>query len=156
LGSHLCHRVVVSPFGARRSTHSSGEDEDPAPPSPPDGGACGWTCCEARNGRTRHWPPGLRRRRQEMAGGSPPAPPPRRPARITTPAAMLDGRASGTRSNAAPPASTATTPAEMGERGRRLALLRPPVTAALSLTGKDLVGREEEVEWIGFGAWMQC
>jgi hypothetical protein len=76
----------------------SGEGNDPAPPFPPDGGARGWTCCEAWNGRTRRWPPGLLRRRQEMVGGSSPTPPQHRPERRTTLAAMLDGRARGTSS----------------------------------------------------------
>jgi hypothetical protein len=44
------------PFGSRRSTHSSGEGEDPAPPFPPDGGTRGLARRETRNGRTRRWP----------------------------------------------------------------------------------------------------
>jgi hypothetical protein len=55
-------------------------------------------------------------------------------------------------STAWPPVAGASL--SLGEHGPVLEWRRgsaAPVAAALSLTGKEMVGREEEVEWIGLG-----
>jgi hypothetical protein len=123
--------------------------DDAAMPPSPDGE-------DERNGRLDRWPPRQgRSRHQEMAGGSPPAPPPRCPKRKTTPAAMLDGRARGTRSSAAPLASTTTaSDAERAATSRSAWLLRPPrappgcsSARSLPLTHRQRSGESGVVEW---------
>jgi hypothetical protein len=108
----------------------SGESDDPAPPFPPHRGARRRTGCEARNGRECHWRPCHRRREMttQMGAGPSARSSTSPPCTRTMPAAALDGRACGTRSNTCSPTESshrigmdqgkAIAPSPSSHRGR--------------------------------------